>query len=434
MKTPTPVWTWLPSSTDPVLAGTLEIDDGRGLFRYDQPYMDLPGSLPLDPVGLRFTRKKSPTPVLTNGGLPGVILDATPAGYGADCLNARAKRQLMPLELLEQGPPDGVGAIEVCRDIERKLRWRPHALDQLLDQVKELDDHAPPSRAIRRLLGDEPTSAGGERPKVTIVHDNRLWIAKLQDRGDAPHMPAREFVVMQLAGEVNLNVPAVEFRREGEREIYLVERFDRWGPPSRPGRYLFASAYTVLGLDEKSTRGDARRSYPIFAQLMGRWITDEKALQEDREELWRRMAFNALVGNHDDHPRNHGLINTGTGWRLSKAFDIIPFPEFSGTLAMDVTAEGSSECSLENLLASAPHFGLAIRDAASWLSDAAVLVAEHWRAKLIDNGVVRSYLDTLATAFRLSDDIAADESIIDNAVLAVQEHAARRTRRRPQPW
>lgn len=436
MTMQTPVWTWLPDRTEPVLAGTLEINDGRGLFRYEQDYMGLASSRPLDPVSLRFARKKSPPPILSNGGLPGVILDATPAGYGADRLNARAKRQLTSLELLEQGPPDGVGGIEVCFDIERKLRWRPRALDQLLALVKNLEDDAPSSRAIRRLVDDEPTSAGGERPKVTIVHDNRLWIAKLQDRGDAPHMPAREFVVMQLAGEVNLNVPAVEFRREGEREIYLVERFDRRGTPSRPGRPLFASAYTVLGLDEKSTRGDARRSYPIFAESMGKWISDEKALQEDRKELWKRMAFNALVGNHDDHPRNHGLINDGRGWRLSKAFDIVPFPGFMGTLAlaMDVTADGSSDCSVENLLAATPHFGLEIRDAASWLADAAILISEHWRSRMLENGVDRSYLDALAPAFGLSDDIATDESIIDNAVMAVQVRVNLRSRRRGRLW
>ena len=114
------------------------------------------------------------------------------------------------------------------------MAWRPHHLSDLTAQVELLDDDTPSSRAIRRMNDDDGTSAGGERPKATIEDDGSLWLAKLQDRGDAPHLPAREFVVMQMAAELGLRVPRVRFIRHDSHEVFLIERFDRAGDPRRP--------------------------------------------------------------------------------------------------------------------------------------------------------------------------------------------------------
>jgi len=346
----TPVWTWLPGNSEPTLAGTLAVNAGRGQFQYQDDYMGMADARPLDPMELRFSRKSTGITILKNGGLPRVIIDSMPAGYGADRLNARHERDLSSLELLELGPPDGVGAIEVCHDIQRKMAWRPSLLSELVEHINDLEDSAPSSRAIRRLLDDGMTSAGGERPKVTLQHEGRLWLAKLQDRGDVPYLPSREFVVMQMAEELDIQVPRILLEQHDGREVFLVERFDRCGDPVQPQRHLFASAHTVLGLEANTTPGDARRSYIVLAEQMRRWITDKADLQMDLQELWRRMAYNALVGNRDDHPRNHGLINDGSGWRLSKAFDITPLPTFVRILAMGVGPDGSQECSPLNLL------------------------------------------------------------------------------------
>ena len=357
---------------------------GRGKLRYEAAYLGMQHARPLDPMALRFSRKSAGIPILKDGGFPGVILDAMPAGYGADRLNARHARELSALKLLEQGPLDAVGAIEVCQDIDRKLAWRPSSLHELVEHVVELEESAPSSRAIRRLLDDGMTSAGGERPKVTLVHEGRLWLAKLQDRGDVPHLPAREYVVMQMAGELDIRVPQILLERHGGREVFLVERFDRCGDPLQPQRHLFASAHTVLGLEARTTPGDPRRSYLVLADRMRRWIQEVPALQDDLQELWRRMAYSALVGNGDDHPRNHGLIHDGTGWRLSRAFDITPLPKFVRILAMGVAADGSQEGSALNLLASCAHFGVDLNQGVAWLGRAAVHVAGHWEQRLRD--------------------------------------------------
>ena len=382
--------------------------------------MAMSGTKALDPIELKFSRKSTGIPILKNGGLPRVILDSMPAGYGADRLNARHERNLSSLELLELGPPDGVGAIEVCHDIERKLAWQPSSLSELVEHIADLEESAPSSRAIRRLLDDGMTSAGGERPKVTLQHDGRLWLAKLQDRGDVPYMPSREFVVMQMAEELDIHVPKILLERHDGREVFLIERFDRCGDPLRPQRHLFASAYSVLGLDSSAIPGDARRSYIVLAEQMRRWITDKADLQMDLQELWRRMAFNALVGNGDDHPRNHGLIHDGTGWRLSKAFDITPLPTFVRVLAMGVGPDGSQECSPLNLLSACPHFGFDPREAATWLGDAAVHVASHWQQRLRDNGVPAGHTGQFAPAFDLANELADDPEHLDKAMEEIE--------------
>lgn len=417
----TPVWTWLPGSTEPVLAAHLDIGAGQGRFCYEQAYIDTPNARALDPVQLRFSRKPSGIAVLKDGGLPGVVGDAMPAGYGADRLHARHDRKLSPLELLALGPPDGVGAIEVCHDIARKLAWQPHTLDELRTHIQELEDTTPASRAIRRLQDDDTTSAGGERPKLTLQHQGKLWLAKLQDRGDALHLPAREFAVMRLAAELGLQVPEVRFETHAGHEVFLVERFDRTGHPLRPQRHLFASAHTVLGLDSSTLPGDARRSYLVLADRMRRWITDEAACQQDLHELWRRMAYNALVGNRDDHPRNHGLLHDGTGWRLSKAFDITPLPTFAGLLAMGVAADGSQTCTAQNLLGSAPHFGMGLSDAATWLGDAAAHVAQQWQPHLLALGVPAAHTAQFGPAFALATEWAEAPECLDEALTTIEQ-------------
>ena len=402
----TPVWSWLPGSSEPVLAAHIDVDGGGGRFVYQADYKTMQGARALDPMHLRLGRGAAAIKLLGEHALPGVIQDAMPDGYGRDRLQARHARKLAALELLALGPSDGVGAIEVCSDIEAKLRWTPHTLQELIEQVQLLDEDAPSSRAIRRMNDDGGTSAGGERPKATIEDAGSLWLAKLQDRGDAPHLPAREFVVMQMAAELGMNVPAVRFVRHGQHEVFLIERFDRAGDPRRSLRHLYASARTVLGLDAGALPGDALRSYLVLADRLRRWITDEQRCQQDVAELWRRMAYNALVGNHDDHPRNHGLLHTGQGWRLSPVFDVTPLPGFAGSLALSVLPDGSQACSPHNLLSVCSHFGVELPDAVAWLGDAARHVAVHWQQRLRDQGVSDEPMRRFESAFVMATELA----------------------------
>lgn len=149
-------------------------------------------------------------------------------------------------------------------------------------------------------------------------------------------MPAREFVTMRLAEQAGLNVAPVKLHTFGVHQVLMVQRFDRDGDPYKPTRKVYASVQTVLRLRLDSVRGDPERSYLGLADRLRIWTNDGADDHRERlgaplAELWKRMAFHALVGNTDDHALNTGLLFDRVGddaarmaWGLSPAFDITP--------------------------------------------------------------------------------------------------------------
>ncbi len=436
----TPIWQWLPGCTEPVQVAELLGSPASGGARwvYAPDYTERAHALAPDPVHLRLTRSTRGMPLLASDGLPGVLRDAAPAGYGADRLDAAAGRILEPLERLELGPADGVGALEACHDIQRKLAWRPHALRDLAALAAGLAEQAPASRAVRQLLDDAATSAGGERPKVTVRDGDHWWLAKMADRGDVPDLPAKEFVTMRLLarldGQPDIRTPEVRLERFGAHAVYLIERFDRAVSTSNPGagptRRAYASAHTVLGLKLESLAGDVRRSYLVFADEMARWMRGSPFALADRQELWRRMAANALLGNVDDHPRNHGLLWQDGGWRLCPAFDVTPIAKQAPVvLRMAVHLDGGAQASVERLLQSALHFGVEIEVAADWLRRKSTFIAEQFEAELRAVGVPEPGIAAVRCAYGMALEIAATPERVTEAAGRVADQTAKRRRR-----
>lgn len=429
-----PVWVWLPGVDTPVEAGGVKFQHGDYRFAYRPTYKGHPA---LDPVKLRFKAGYA-----VSHTLPGVFQDARPAGYGQDRLNAKwqgeYQRDLTDLELLELGPTDSVGAIEVCKDIQRKLQWRPTPVEALGDELAKLEDDAPASRAMRRANQDEGTSAGGERPKGTFSFAGKMWLVKMQDRGDRQGMPAMEYTTMKLAARAEITAAHVELKSVDRHQALMVERFDRSGALDKPQRRLFASAQTVLQLPPDATRGNhPSRSYLALADRMRVWCRHSPKLKMDLQELWKRMAFNALVGNTDDHPRNHALLHGADGWQLSPAFDITPIWKipsqgqgaYMPSLAM-ATGDGSSgDVEPARLLKSAPHFGLTPQEAACYLARASKLIAEQWEQTMRDAlepivshrepGYREKVIDQCRQAFSISQWLVEDKSALEKAVETV---------------
>lgn len=417
----TPVWVWLPGRDEPSRAGDL-VNGNGSRFIYRSDYLNIEGALALDPVELRRSRSSRGTAVLGADGLPGVVRDAKPAGYGEDRLKAIHGDHLDALQLLELGVPDGVGAIEACHDIERKLQWRPKGLADLQRLTEDLDAHEPSSRALRRLHDDLDTSAGGERPKVTLVHEGRLWLVKMQSRGDKQAMPAREFLTMRLAEQAGLLVAPVKLHTFGAHQVLMAQRFDRQGDPFKPVRKLYASAHTVLRLRLDAVKGDPERSYLGLADRLRIWARDDagdphERLGEQLAELWKRMAFNALVGNTDDHALNTGLLfdrvaegSDRMAWGLSPAFDITPnmvgLPpkiDEGPQLSLATGTDGRSGTSMARLADAAQRMGLDRADAIQWLLDAARQVAQQWQPML--RVAVGPIIEDAARMDRLVDDV-----------------------------
>jgi serine/threonine-protein kinase HipA len=383
------VWVWLPGQPEPLLCGRFTLEGGVGRFVYDPPYRARPGALALDPLNLPFTRSARGWTETRQGGLFGVFRDASPEGFGLALLEQLQGQALTdPLQRLELSEGDAVGAVEVCDDIERKQAFQAPTSQALMDFLRGLPPERPSSQAVRGVKGLHGTSLGGERPKLTVMHQGQLWIAKLQDRGDPPHAPLREYLAMRLAARCGLQVAEVAFQRVGEeRELLLVRRFDREvDAQGRTLRRLYASAHTVLRLDHP-TRGDRSRSYVALAHELQRWCgRSDVDSSELKRELWRRMAFNALCGNGDDHPRNHGLLFKDGRWGLADAFDIAPYITFSGTLAMAITRDGRSEATQANLLRDCALFGYREDEARQFLRASRDLIVQAWPQELVACG------------------------------------------------
>lgn len=255
-----------------------------------------------------------------------------------------------------------------------------------------------------------------------MASEGRLWLVKMQARGDKPAMPAREFVTMRLAEEVGLHVAPVKLHTFGSHQVLMVQRFDRGGDPFKPTRTLYASAHTALRLRLDSVQGDPERSYLALADRLRIWTNDRAAdyrqrLEEQLKELWRRMAFNALVGNTDDHALNTGLLfdrvakdSDRMAWVLSPAFDITPNMsspplklEEGPYLSLATGTDGRSGTSARRLIEAARWLGLEPEDARQWLSGAAQLVADQWEALL--RTAASPIIEDASRMGRLVDDV-----------------------------
>ena len=384
-----PVWVWLPGHVQPVVCGEFTLKNGVGVFNYTDAYRALPQALALDPLHLPLTRSRRPFKETRQQGLFGVFRDASPEGFGLAMLERLRGQPLSdPLDRLEHAAGDGAGAIEVCDDLEAKLRFSPPPATALWDALAQLPTHRPSSLAPQAVWGATGTSLGGERPKMTVLHQGQQCIAKLQEQGDPPHAPLREYAAMRVALQLGLEVAEVAFHRVGEREALLVRRFDRWmDDQGHTQRRLFASAHTVLRLDTP-IRGEPSRSYVALAKDMQRFCasrsTDVVPMQR---ELWRRMVFNTVCGNGDDHPRNHGFIYQDARWQLAPAFDIAPHPAYSGVQAMAITHTGSAIATQANLLLDAHRFVCDSQEALAFIRQAREAYMDGWSQIVQEQGV-----------------------------------------------
>jgi len=206
-----------------------------------------------------------------------------------------------------------------------------------------------------------------------------------------------EFATMRLAAECGLDVPSLDFRRVLDRDIYLIERFDRIPHGNWLERLPFASGLTILGAHESEV---SRYSYADLAGAIRQFGTQ---VRKDLHELFRRMVLNILVTNDDDHLRNHGFLFDGTGWRLSPLYDVVPKPQvgLERRLVLGVGPEGRN-ATLENALAGAAVFDLGADEAAAVVNEVKQIVSARWEGLFAEAGVSIADRKRFATCFRLA--------------------------------
>jgi serine/threonine-protein kinase HipA len=238
---------------------------------------------------------------------------------------------------------------------------------------------------------------GGARPKVTIEDGQRIWLTKLPERDDRLNMQRIEFATLELARGAGLNVCGTRLEKVGDRDVLMLDRFDRqWNPDANAyARFGLVSGLTVLDAEDGYVGRD-RWSYLLLADELRRWSVRAR---EDCMELFRRMVFNAMVTNTDDHPRNHALLHREGGWRLSPAYDIVPVAATSQErrdLALNVGAFGRA-ASLYNLLSQTEVFGLTLDQARAEINRMQHVVAG-WRDVFRQHGVSTTDIEAIAPA------------------------------------
>ncbi|MXP26924.1 type II toxin-antitoxin system HipA family toxin [Altererythrobacter indicus] len=399
----------------PVPAGLLTMTDEPrnkfATFAYGRRYLERPDRLAVDPVALPLHDADSGHTFRTEEGFAvfNAIRDAAPDGWGQYLMyKAMGDRLPNEIDLILASGEHRVGCLAFGPTPERPQRITPwgegdapgehFTLEELAEaaeraqHVDELDEN------LRRLL-TAGSSLGGARPKAATEIGDQPWIAKFQARNDSFPECRVEYATMRLATECGLNVPAIDLRRVLERDIYLIERFDRAPHGNGMERRHFASGLTILGAHESEV---SRYSYADLAGALRQYGTQ---VRQDLQELFKRMVFNILVTNDDDHLRNHGFLYDGNGWRLSPLYDVVPKPQvgLERRLVLGVGPQGRN-ATLENALAGAAVFNLGPDEAEALVAKMRAVVTARWQPLFEEAGLGSADQGRFATCFRLASD------------------------------
>jgi len=394
------VFVQLPGTVTPVVAARYEFDEtpagSLGHLVYGRSYLSRPDALPLDPVHLPLSDQEFTTTL--TGGMFGALRDTSPDAWGRLVLErTRRNRTWTALDYLLEASDQRVGALRYGpRNDAPSPMGRTCTLEELersSDAAEALEGEAagelpPLDDEIAHLL-DPSSGLGGARPKTSVVDERgQLWVAKFPSRGDRRVNAITEGAYLGLAAQCGLRVPRSRIMDVAGRPTILIERFDQRPMPEGDTRCLYLSAHTLLGLDESVSE---RRgwSYMDLAHLLRR-ISDEPEV--DVLELFRRMVFNALVTNLDDHPRNHAVIGTASGgWRLSPAFDLVASNAASRenrelAMACGILSGRERWANRANLISGCRHFGLAPDEADSIINEIKRVVTASWDKQVLARG------------------------------------------------
>ncbi len=352
------VWIWLPDATDPVVCGRLDRRDDRYVFSYGRSYLDRADAvaiygpeLPLDD----FEHEA------LDGAMPLCIDDAAPDSWGRSVINANlgaVGAEFDPLVYLLESGSDRVGAIDFQASATDYVPRAPvHApLEQLMTAADMIDAGESIDEDLAAALVNG-TPLGGTRPKALVDDDGVKLLAKFSKQNDTFLWTQAEYVAMELARRTGLDVAPVRFVETMGRGVLLVERFDR-SPTGARRRVV--SAATILSM--QTIVAAQHFSYVELAdEIRAHFVQPDATLRE----LFSRIMFNILVGNTDDHARNHAAFIDDGGLALTPAYDVSPQPRSGEVARHPRFGDGDSgrESRIAALVEAAPTYHLSHDDA-----------------------------------------------------------------------
>ena len=398
---------WFPQAET---VGTLGCDMIRGNAAYQWEY---------DPQWLRVHRGVTLSGDLLNAGgsqfaqgrLFGFLQDAMPDRWGIRLIEKRERL----LAAQESRPVKHLTDIDYLTQIDDMTRMGALQLrenEQLLG-TSYADTPVPPLTHLRKFvdmaqeyerqdaqggtvreewllnLYRQGSSLGGARPKANVRDtDGSLWIAKIPSVNDDYDVALWEYFAHRMAAKCGINVPEMGLLAlPGQRyHTLLSKRFDRQGE----ARVHYASAMTLVGLQDGADANTGNGYLDIVDVIVGNTgFADPHAAIE---QLYRRVAFSIIIGNHDDHFRNHGFLLTEKGWVWSPAFDINPSDFQTQSLLI---SRDSNESSLEKLLAAAGDYMLYTETACEIINDVCATM-QSWRQVARQSGISASEMERFA--------------------------------------
>ena len=380
---------WLARPEQPVLIGTLmTVRASRGVsLRYAPGWLKsgfaLSEDLPLVDMELLPADKDTAA---------GAVDDARPDRWGERVIRVLDKpERLALLDYLFYAGDERFGALGVSVSDQIYLPRR-------LGPLPDLGDISAIAKLVHSILAGEPVAPcqrrliapgvtlGGARPKALIDLEGAPWIVKFAEPGDDVDTPLIEHATMTLAAAAGIRVAPTRAIALPAGHAVAVQRFDREGPRRRHA----LSAHVAL------RAAGAEMGYPELAQLLRRrGVPQGGVSQAQQRELFRRMVFNILIDNTDDHEKNHALLMTDACcYELAPAFDVVPSGQALGYQQMRVGTD-MADSTMANALSQAVQFALTPMQARQAVQSVAAVV-HRWRDHFAACGVSRADIERLA--------------------------------------
>jgi len=381
------VWIWPPNQTEPVVAGRLEADNGNVLFNYGKSYLerigDQPPAIPIYEPELPLQAGALP---LSEGlSMPGCIRDAAPDAWGRRVIiNKKLGRksadtdtaELDELTYLLESGSDRIGALDFQLSPTEYVPRSANnvTMEELQESAERVEQGVPLTPELDQALL-RGSSIGGARPKALIQDQGIKYVAKFSSSTDLYSVVKAEFIAMRLAQLAGLNVAPVKLIKAANKDILLIERFDRLPQDGSWSRKSMVSALTLFGLDDMMAR---YASYETFAEIIRHRFTDPK---DTLKELFSRLVFNILCGNNDDHARNHAAFWNGRELSLTPAYDICPQGRAGNEASQAMLISGNNNLSqLKTCLEAAKFFQLSEDNARDIFTRITETIEQNWDA------------------------------------------------------
>lgn len=361
------VWIWLPEKAQPVVAGRLAPDDDNLIFNYGKSYLErVKDAVPLYEPELPL--RSGALPLLDGLSMPGCIRDSAPDAWGRRVIINRRlgykgdnidTAQLDELTYLLESGSDRIGALDFqLSPTEYVPRSAKNVtMEELVESAERVEKGIPLTPELDQALF-HGSSIGGARPKALIEEDGTKYIAKFSSSNDIYSVVKAEYIAMRLAKLAGLDVAPVKLTKAANKEVLLVERFDRVASKEGWARKSIVSALTLFALDDMMAR---YASYETLAEIIRHRFTKPKLTLR---ELFSRLTFNVLCGNTDDHARNHAAFWNGHTLTLTPAYDICPQGRTGNEASQAMLIAGNNKMSqLATCLQTAHNFLLSQEEA-----------------------------------------------------------------------